>query len=262
MKKYNFLIGVPRSGNTVISSVLNQNKKICLTANSPLSGLLYELDLMKKKGSVGDVIENFPDTKSYSNIIKNIFNNYYSDWEQEYIFDRGVWGTPYHLKLLHRYFDFDFKFLILRRKLVDVFASLMKWCEENPNNYINEITNFGDVEDKYNFLFNKNGNIMKMMSSTYEVMNSNYFHHIIWYDDFVSNAQQEIDRFYDSFDIQNYSHDFNNVKQLSINGVKYNDSSYGMNMHTVRSSIKKNEYDIERYVPTHIIKKINDFDIP
>ena len=262
MKKYNFLIGVPRSGNTVISSVLNQNKKICLTANSPLSGLLYELDLMKKKGSVGDVIENFPDTKSYSNIIKNIFNNYYSDWEQEYIFDRGVWGTPYHLKLLHRYFDFDFKFLILRRKLVDVFASLMKWCEENPNNYINEITNFGDVEDKYNFLFNKNGNIMKMMSSTYEVMNSNYFHHIIWYDDFVSNPQKEIDRFYDSFDIQNHSHDFDNVKQLSINGVKYNDSSYGMNMHTVRDSVKKNEYDIEKYVPTCIIKKINDFDIP
>jgi hypothetical protein len=262
MKKYNFLIGVPRSGNTVISSVLNQNKKICLTANSPLSGLLYELDLMKKKGIIGDVIENFPDSKSYSNIIKNIFNNYYSDWEQEYIFDRGVWGTPYHLKLLHRYFDFDFKFLILRRKLVDVFASLMKWCEENPNNYINEITNFGNVEDKYNFLFNKNGNIMKMMSSTYEVMNSNYFHHIIWYDNFVSDPQKEISRFYDSFGIQNHSHDFYNIKQLSINGVKYNDSSYGMNMHTVRDSIKKNEYDIERYVPTHIIKKINDFDIP
>ena len=47
MKEYNFLIGVPRAGNTVISSVLNQNEKICLTANSPLSGLLYELDLFK-----------------------------------------------------------------------------------------------------------------------------------------------------------------------------------------------------------------------
>ena len=113
MKQYNFLIGVPRSGNTLISSVFNQNDNICLTANSPLSGLLYELDTLKKHGGVGDTIENFPDTNSYSNVVKNIFNNYYSDWKQQYIFDRGVWGTPHHLKLLHRYFDFDFKFLIL-----------------------------------------------------------------------------------------------------------------------------------------------------
>ena len=47
MKEYNFLIGVPRAGNTVISSLLNQNKNLCLTANSPLSGLLYELDLLR-----------------------------------------------------------------------------------------------------------------------------------------------------------------------------------------------------------------------
>ena len=262
MKQYNFLIGVPRSGNTLISSVFNQNNNICLTANSPLSGLLYELDTLKKHGSVGDTIENFPDTNSYSNVVKNIFNNYYSDWKQQYIFDRGVWGTPYHLKLLNRYFDFDFKFLILRRKLVEVFASLMKWCEENPNNYINEITNFGDIDEKYNFLFNKNGNLMKMMSSTYEVINSNHFHHIIWYDDFVSDPQTEVDNFYDAFGIEKYQHNLDKVDQLKINGVKYNDTTYGNNMHTIRSSIKKVEYDIERYVPSHIMKKINDIDIP
>ena len=61
MKEYNFLIGVPRAGNTVISSVLNQNEKICLTANSPLSGLLYELDLLKKNGHIGDILDTFPD---------------------------------------------------------------------------------------------------------------------------------------------------------------------------------------------------------
>ena len=32
-------------------------------------------------------------------------------------------------------------------------------------------------------------------------------------------------------------------------------------MHTVRSTVDKVEYDIERYVPSHIIKKINDIDI-
>lgn len=261
MKKYHFLIGVPRAGNTVISSVLNQNKKLCLTANSPLSGLLYELDLLKRKGNISDILDNFPDQNSYSKIIKNIFINYYSDWQQEYIFDRGVWGTPYHLNLLTKYFDFDFKFLIIRRRLVEVFASFMKWCDENPNNFINEITNFGDVDVKYEFLFNKNGNIMKMMSSTYEVLNSNHFHHIIWYNDFINDPQLEINKFYQVFQIDNIEHNFNDIKQLNLNGIRYDDSSYGMNMHNIRRSIEKEDYDIEKYVPSHIMKKINDIDI-
>ena len=264
VKKYNFLIGVPRSGNTVISSILNQNKKLALTSNSPLSGLLYELDLLKRNtDNIGDIINNFPDIGSYSNIIRNIFVNYYSDWEQEYIFDRGVWGTPCHLELLNRYFDFDFKFLILRRKLVDVFASWMKWCEENPNNFINKHTNFGDVDTKYEFLVTKRTSLIgKCMLSTYEVMNSNYFHHIIWYDDFVKDPQKEINLFYDAFGIERYDHNFNNIGQFKLNGVKYDDTSYGRNMHTVRSVVDKIEYDIERYVPSHIIKKLNDLDIP
>ena len=81
---------------TLDFSVLNQNNNICLTANSPLSGLLYELDTLKKHGNVGDTIENFPDTNSYSNVVK-YFNNYYSDWKQN-IFSTEVYGAVY-LKL-------------------------------------------------------------------------------------------------------------------------------------------------------------------
>ena len=118
MKTYYFLVGAPRSGNTVISSVLNQNRKICLTAQSPLCATLYSLDKGKNEGSVGKILGNFPDNKSYNNIIKNLFDNYYADWEQEIIFDRSPWGNTSNLKLLEKYFDFEFKFLLIRRSLV------------------------------------------------------------------------------------------------------------------------------------------------
>ena len=88
-----------------------------------------------------------------------------------------------------------------------------------------------------------------------------YFHHIIWYDDFVKDPHGEVNSFYNAFGIERYNHDFNNIRQLNIHGVKYDDSSYGRNMHTVRRKVDKVEYDIERYVPSHLIKKINDIDI-
>ena len=170
MKKYHFLVGAPRSGNTVISSVLNQNSKICLTAQSPLCSILYELDKLKDRGDVGDIIGNFPDYKSYNNIIKSLFESYYSEWEQEIIFDRSPWGNPGHLKLLNKYFDFEFKFLILRRSLVEIFASFMKWCEENPNNFINEATNNGSVDEKFAFLFQDEGHLSKYMRSIVDIL--------------------------------------------------------------------------------------------
>ena len=72
--------------------------------------------------------------------------------------------------------------------------------------------------------------------------------------------KRRVETFYDAFGIEKYQHNLNKVDQLKINGVKYNDTTYG-NMHTIRNTIKKVEYDIERYVPSHIMK-INDIDIP
>ena len=70
------------------------------------------------------------------------------------------------------------------------------------------------------------------------MMNSNYFYHIIWYDDFVSDPQTEVDNFYDAFDIEKYHHNLNKVDQLKIVSVKYNDTTYGNNMHTIRKQSK------------------------
>ena len=260
MKKYHFLVGAPRSGNTVVASVLNQNNKICLTAQSPLCSILYELDKLQNETHIGKVITNFPDYQSYNNIIKSLFDSYYSEWEQEIIFDRSPWGNPAHLNLLKKYFDFEYKFLILRRSLVEIFASFMKWCEENPNNYINEATNGGTVDEKFDYLFHSEGHLSKYMRSIVDIRNSTYFYHEIFYDEFVNNPKETIEKFYSAFGIDNYDHDFNNISQLKLNGVKYDDTLCGNNMHKLRSVLKKSIYDIERYVPPHLIKKMEELE--
>ena len=33
-KQINFLVGLPRAGNTIFSSIINQNSKVAVTANS------------------------------------------------------------------------------------------------------------------------------------------------------------------------------------------------------------------------------------
>ena len=47
MKQMFFLHGLPRAGNTLLGSILNQNSKIAVTANSICADMLGELYTLK-----------------------------------------------------------------------------------------------------------------------------------------------------------------------------------------------------------------------
>ena len=57
MKKYFFLSGLPRAGNTLLSSILNQNPDLSVSANSFVCDILYQGATLQ----FTDFFENFPD---------------------------------------------------------------------------------------------------------------------------------------------------------------------------------------------------------
>ena len=72
MKQIFFLHGLPRAGNTLLSSILNQNPNVALTANSVCPEMLGMLNLVKGSGE----FVNFPDHNSFDNVTKSLFENY------------------------------------------------------------------------------------------------------------------------------------------------------------------------------------------
>ena len=61
-----FLHGLPRAGNTVFSSIMNQNPNVAATANSICADMMGELFMLKHT----DIFKNFPDHKSFDNVAK------------------------------------------------------------------------------------------------------------------------------------------------------------------------------------------------
>ena len=59
-KKLFFLVAMPRSGNTLFSTIMNQNPDIAATANSVTLEIMKDIFLLKQT----DVFKNFPDHKS------------------------------------------------------------------------------------------------------------------------------------------------------------------------------------------------------
>ena len=72
---------MPRSGNTLFSSIMNQNPDIGTTANSITLEIMKDLFLLKQT----DVFQNYPDHKSLDNVLDVVFDAFYKDWNYKYI---------------------------------------------------------------------------------------------------------------------------------------------------------------------------------
>jgi hypothetical protein len=245
MKKYYFLTGLPRAGNTLLGSIINQSKNVRITANTLLTDIIYQLHLLKDY----EIYKNFSDEKSLNNIIKNVFNNYYKNWKVDNIIDRGPWGTPANLQYLKLIIKKP-KFIILYRPVLECLASFIKI--EKPTN----------IEIRCHQLMNDDGIIGKSLWSIKNIIKEKEDYLIINYEDFVKNSNKEIKIMFDYLQISFTNFNLSNLKQFSVNNIGYNDDVLAANLHTIRTNkIELNKYNVEDYLPIDIIKQYSNLDI-
>tara|TARA_B100000787_G_scaffold95455_1_gene70444 strand:+ start:38 stop:823 length:786 start_codon:yes stop_codon:yes gene_type:complete len=225
-RKLFFLVALPRSGNTLFASIMNQNKEIAATANSVTLEIMKDLHLLKKT----DVFENFPDHKSLDNVLDNVFTNYYQHWPQRIIIDRGPVMLKGNLELMQKHFKHSFKCIVLLRDLMDVLASYMQWYTENPDAFPNRF-GLNTDEEKLKMIMNKDGAVAKDLEAIKNSYNYQDMCHYVKYDDMVTNPEQEFRKIYKFMNEPYFNHRFNNLNQVEVNGLSYDDKVVGSNMH-------------------------------
>ena len=240
--KFFFLCGLPRAGNTLFASIMNQNKNISVTGNSILCDMLYKINELKKT----ETFTLFNNVKSFDNVLKNIMNNYYDDWDSEYIIDRSSWGTPYNLELL-KTLNNDVKIIVLVRDIKEIIASFMRYSYMNNNNYISKSAN--TIEERFHLIYIEISAWIYAVNNLIQPDNRKYIH-LVEYNDLVENTKEEIDKIYKYLDIPIFKHKFNNLEQVKNNGIYYNDMELGYGLHTIMTDgVKKRDYDMNDYLP-------------
>jgi|TARA_A100001388_G_scaffold220772_1_gene171480 sulfotransferase len=241
---------MPRSGNTLFASIMNQNSEIVCTANSITLEIMKELFFLKKT----DVFKNYPDHKSLDNVLDSVFDIYYKHWPQRIIIDRGPVMTTGNLELMQKHFKRPFKCIVILRNLIDVLASYMKWYTENPDAFPNKY-NCKNDDEKLSMIMNKNGAIAKDLEAIKNSYNYPEMCLYIKYDDLVTQPEQEIKRIYNFIGEPYFNHTFKDLKQININGIGYDDTVVGKNMHTIRTEIKKENNIYLNKIPERIRQK-------
>ena len=232
-KKLFFLVALPRSGNTLFASIINQNPEIACTANSITLEIIKDLYLLKKT----DVFQNFPDHKSLDNVLNSVYDLYYKDWPQRIIIDRGpvmATANPGNFELIKKYFKRPFKCIVLLRDLMDVLASYMKWYTENSDAFVNKHGLKND-EEKLSMIMNRNGAVAKDLEAIKNSFNYPEICCFVKYDDIITNPEQEFKKIYSFLEEPYYPHYFENLKDININGIEYDDTIVGKNMHKLHT---------------------------
>jgi sulfotransferase len=250
-KQLLFLVAQPRSGNTLFASIMNQNPDIAATPNSITLEIMKELHLLKQT----DVFLNYQDHKSLDNVSDVVFDVYYKDWPQRIIIDRGPVLTTGNFSLVQKHFKHSFKCIVLLRNVMDVLASYMQWYTENPDAFPNR-HNLNTDEEKLMMLMNNEGAVAKALEAIKNSYNYKDICHYVKYDDMVTNPEQEFRKIYQFMGEPYFNHRFNNLDQVNVNGLSYDDKIVGSNMHKLFDGPVRKVYNpyIEK-IPERIRQK-------
>ena len=246
-------MAMPRSGNTLFASIMNQNPKIACTANSITLEIMKDLFLLKQT----DVFKNYPDHESLDNVMSSVYYNYYKDWPQETIIDRGPALTDGNLMLLKKHLGQPVKCIVLWRDLMDVLASFIKWFENEPTAYPNHCGK-KSIEEKLFMLMSDKGSIAKELKGIQHAMKPENQKHcfFIRYEDLVTQPEPTIKGIYEFLEMDYHPHRFHSLNQFSLNGLGYDDTVVGKDLHTIKTErLQLEENPYKKMIPQSIIEK-------
>lgn len=137
MKQFYFLAGIPRSGSTVLASLLNQNSSVYVTPTSPLIDLLY-LNEQEWNKTPSVMANRFPE--QILSISNAIISGCWEHIPQNIIIDKHrAWCR--NIPTIQKVFNQPAKVIITVRDIPSVIASfmtLLRNSKQNPH-YIDRI---------------------------------------------------------------------------------------------------------------------------
>jgi sulfotransferase len=252
MKSYYFISGLPRSGSTLLSSILKQNPEFYADISSPIEALT---------GTAVEVI-----TGSYNNITitedqrKNlmygIFDGYYKHIKKPVIFDssRGWTKKTNFLKALFP----DTKILCPVRDIVSILNSFEVISSKNPFHTKTLTEHKDNVFARCDGMMDKNGGIVAgpwiLLQEGY-ALNPEIIY-FIEYENLCRQPERTMRDVYEFLEKPYYSHDFENLEYSNEN---FDKACNLKDLHTVK---KRVEYNPPKNVlPPEIVKKYREMNM-
>lgn len=224
MEKLFFLAGLPRTGSTLLTALLSQNKDILSEGTSGLLELMWQTDqLFVYDKDLIKCLESTNKTNINLKIMSSLPALYY-DSDIKYVIDKNRnWANKFNIEMIKKYIIANPKIIVMLRPIDEIFESFYYIYKKNKKLDILH-RNLFEVPNPFIFPFN---NLLETVQNNKEHLL------LLTYKELVEKTEETIDRIYEFLGIPKFNHDFTNIKN------KYPEDDYGFDgLHKVRSKIK------------------------
>jgi hypothetical protein len=260
MKTYYFDCGLPRSGSTLLGSLLNQNPQIHAGPLSPVFEVMY----YTRDRLQGEQAQAHPKPQIFKSMVENVIDTYYRDVKKPVVVDRcRAW--PAHIDLIKEYITPDPKIICTVRHPLEILASFIDLINNSRSvSFIDKallnqnmfITN----DTRCELMMNPGGIVWESMNALATAFRQNQTQHIhfVQYDDLVSDPKRVMQGIHSFLRMKPYEYDLDNIE----NKYRENDKEvYGLpKMHEVRSKIEKTSRHYSEVLSDEVINKYKNMD--
>ena len=239
MQKFHMISGLPRSGSTLLSSILNQNPRFSAGISNPLYFLM--------KNAIRAFSENAESTQCSEqkrlNVLKGVIQSYYQDDSAEVVFNTSRTWTA-ELPLMNILVP-NAKVICCVRDIGWILDSFEQLYNENPTIYSNNM--YGSLSRKMdtniymrtkNFM-HEDGSFVAAYNSLKTAYYSEYNNKLIFieYEHLTNDPQKTIEKIYNFIDEPHFNHDFDDVE---VSYDEYDQAVQVKGLHNVRKKIAPN----------------------
>ena len=227
MNNFIALGGLPRTGSTLLASILFQNPQIHTEGNSALCQLMWDIKMSCQGPSLPSLISShrldIPHT-----LLSSLPGIYYNRVNTPTIFDKNFgWVTPENVQLIKDYIRPDPKIIVMTRPVQEVIDSFARVMRQN-----------GWAVDPESYLMAEDNDLIRkpLYGVEYARENNNGEFLFIEYDELVDHTQDVLKSVYDFCEIEYFQHDLNNIENKNPENDSYLNLS---GLHDIRSTISR-----------------------
>jgi sulfotransferase len=253
-----FLGGLPRSGNTLLSALLNQNPNVYVSPLSPLLDNLYTID-QNLNFYEATLSSDFTNNTLLG--LKHFTQGFYSNVTKPITIDRNkAWGSKSSILTASKYITETPKVIYTVRDIPSILSSFLSLVGEGEDNFIDkglrqiEVKPYGkQTQNDLRCDWLMNGQIGSSLVNLTELLQLQVAVCLVEYEDLVKDPQKELNDIYDFLELEHFFHNFSNVEKVEQETLV--GAGLPNNLHDVRSKVEKTAISPEFVLTQHTQKK-------
>lgn len=247
---------MPRTGSTLLGSILSQNPEVHVTPTSPMYSLLVNANEHFN-------LLNLQYTFDYENASRRVYHAmidaFYKDIDKHIIFDKHR-GWPRNVPAIEEYLNKDVRIICTVRPIAEVVTSYLVLADKDPKNFIDEhLRDMGELvtnENRARLLWDF---YLKVPYENMCIGIKDYKENLLLVDyrDIVYKPEETLKKVYEFCGLTPFEHTFVGIEN-KCEEVK--DEAWGLkDLHTIRPELSKKSADPLAYLSSKTVDYLNSF---